>query len=948
MRNLSRIAAVAPALVVVVLAVLGPSLAARAAEQPVGIPFAAPSGNAWLGTDRLGRDVLSRLLYGGWGLLLTAAVIAVVVTVVASVLGAVAALRPRVGAVIELGTDFVILLPAVLGILLVLTSWPDAGVPGLIVLALLFGAPYCARVFAAAAAGVAASGYIEAAQAGGETLPHLVFREMMPNLREVFATQLGLRFVAGVYLVATASFLQLPTTLGATNWAVMVRDNASGLLLNPWAVLAPSLAIAIVAVSVNLAVSEFGRGDAPSTAAAFSGALGSSGRQGVVSASSDSKGLFDDAILGAGVVGLRDDSGSGAGGSGLSDGAVGGAGSAVRDGAVGRGGAAGLRDGSGLAALGGDSVGGTGTAALPGGATGRPGRIGLRDSAVAGAAELRDDPDAGAMAAGSGGDAIAGAQVAGSDGDPVAEGREAGSGRDPSAGAGAAEEMRGRSGEAVVVSGVVVVGSSGQKLLGPVSFHAERGAVIALTGPSGCGKTTLLRLLLGQLPEADARVEGAVTVAGEQVLALGEARLRVFRRDRIAYVGQDPGSALNPLMRVRTLLAEVARDRAAAALMKALEQVGLSAEHLDRRPDELSGGQQRRVALARALVRGTEVLALDEPFAGLHAALRAEIAGVISGIAASGVTVVLTGHDTDTVHSIADQVVELGSVSARQVRDAAAESGDEPIVLRAQGVCASIKGKQVLSGIDFTLGRGSALAVVGASGAGKTTLARVLAGLHQEASGALDLDGTPLPIGESRGNRHVRNGIQLVTQNPKSALNPRRTVGQTLARPLSRHSHRRASAPRRRGSFSTAPIKRVRDNLFARPSKDELREQITALLESVDLDPGLANRYPHELSGGQRQRVALARALAADPAVLLCDEITAALDHETADAIMTLLDRIRTDRGTALLLITHDMTVVAAHCPHTLVLDHGHPVESGPTATILAAPDHTATRELLH
>lgn len=936
MRNLSRIAAVAPALVVVVLAVLGPSLAARAAEQPVGIPFAAPSGNAWLGTDRLGRDVLSRLLYGGWGLLLTAAVIAVVVTVVASVLGAVAALRPRVGAVIELGTDFVILLPAVLGILLVLTSWPDAGVPGLIVLALLFGAPYCARVFAAAAAGVAASGYIEAVQAGGETLPHLVFREMMPNLREVFATQLGLRFVAGVYLVATASFLQLPTTLGATNWAVMVRDNASGLLLNPWAVLAPSLAIAIVAVSVNLAVSEFGRGDAPSTAAAFSGALGSSGRQGVVRASSDSKGLFDDAILGAGVVGLRDDSGSGAGGSGLSDGAVG------------RAGAAGLRDGSGLAALGDDSVGGTGAAALPGGATGRPGRIGLRDSAVAGAAELRDDPDAGAMAAGSGGDAIAGAQVAGSDGDPVAEGREAGSGRDPSAGAGAAEEMRGRSGGAVVVSGVVVVGSSGQKLLGPVSFHAERGAVIALTGPSGCGKTTLLRLLLGQLPEADARVEGAVTVAGEQVLALGEARLRVFRRDRIAYVGQDPGSALNPLMRVRTLLAEVAGDRSAAALTKALEQVGLSAEHLDRRPDELSGGQQRRVALARALVRGTEVLALDEPFAGLHAALRAEIAGVIAGIAASGVTVVLTGHDTETVHSIADQVVELGSVSARQVRDAAAESGDEPIVLRAQGVCASIKGKQVLSGIDFTLGRGSALAVVGASGAGKTTLARVLAGLHQEASGALDLDGTPLPIGESRGNRHVRNGIQLVTQNPKSALNPRRTVGQTLARPLSRHSHRRASAPRRRGSFSTAPIKRVRDNLFARPSKDELREQITALLESVDLDPGLANRYPHELSGGQRQRVALARALAADSAVLLCDEITAALDHETADAIMTLLDRIRTDRGTALLLITHDMTVVAAHCPHTLVLDHGHPVESGPTATILAAPGHTATRELLH
>ncbi|QIS15686.1 ABC transporter permease subunit [Nocardia arthritidis] len=250
---------VLPAAVVTVLALIGPTMAPHAAQAPIGIPFGPPGGGAPLGTDRLGHDVLSQLLYGGWGLLLLAAVIAVLVTGLSCVLGAVAALRPRVGGWIETATDFVILLPVVLGILLVLTSWPDAGVYGLVVVALLFGIPYCARVFAAAAAGVAASGYVESAQAGGERLPHLVFREVIPNLREVFAAQLGLRFVEAVYLVSTASFLQLPTTLGATNWAVMVRDNASGMLLNPWAVLAPSLAIAIVAVSVNLAVSAFGR-----------------------------------------------------------------------------------------------------------------------------------------------------------------------------------------------------------------------------------------------------------------------------------------------------------------------------------------------------------------------------------------------------------------------------------------------------------------------------------------------------------------------------------------------------------------------------------------------------------------------------------------------------------------------------------------------------------------
>ncbi|WP_324189789.1 ATP-binding cassette domain-containing protein [Nocardia cyriacigeorgica] len=818
--NLRRIAAVAPALVVVVLALLGPSMAARGAEQPVGIPFSGPSGDAWLGTDRLGRDVLSRLLYGGWGLLLTAAVIAVVVTVVASVLGAVAALRPRAGAVIELGMDFVILLPAVLGILLVLTSWPDAGVAGLIVLALLFGAPYCARVFAAAAAGVASSGYVEAAQAGGENLAHLVFREMMPNLREVFATQLGLRFVAGVYLVATASFLQLPTTLGATNWAVMVRDNTSGLLLNPWAALALSLAIAVVAVSVNLAVSEFGRAAAPNASTA---------------ADADRE-----------VAELGEPT------------------------------AAGLRASVGAGAMDGDPAADT--------AVGRPADV------AAGAGVRRTDDAAGG----------------------------------------------------VVVNGLVVVGSNGQKLLGPISFRAGAGSVTAVTGPSGCGKTTLLRLLTGQLPEANARVEGTVAVAGREVLTLGSARLRVFRRDRIAYVGQDPGSALNPLMRVRTLLAEVARDSAEVTLLDALHQVGLSADHLDRRPDELSGGQQRRVALARALVRRTDILVLDEPFAGLHATLRSEIAGVISGIAATGVTVLLTGHDTGTVHAIADQVVELGSVSAREGRTAAPAPGDESIVLRAQGVGASINGNQVLSGIDFALARGSALAVVGASGAGKTTLARVLAGLHRAAEGSLDLEGARLPFAVARRNVRVRNGIQLVTQNPKSALNPRRTVAQTLARPLRRTSSNRTEPVP--GSITT----RMRHRLLDRPSKEQLHERITALLESVELDPGTAARYPHELSGGQRQRVALARALAADPAVLVCDEITSALDHATADAIMSLLDRIRTERGTALLLITHDMTVVAAHCPDVLVLDHGRPVESGPTATVLTAPDHAATRELLH
>ncbi|WP_431956797.1 ATP-binding cassette domain-containing protein [Nocardia lijiangensis] len=860
--NRLRVLALLPALLVIAGAALGPALAPQPAERAVGIPFADPSGDAWLGTDRLGRDVLSHLLYGGWGLLLLAAVIAVLVTAVSSVLGAVAALRSRVGALIETATDFAMLVPAVLGILLVLTTWPDAGVYGLIVVAMLFGAPYCARVFAAAAAGVAASGYVEAARASGETLAHLVFREVLPNLREVLAAQLGLRFVAAVYLVSTASFLHLPTTLGASNWAVMVRDNASGMLLNPWSVFAPSLAIAIVAVSVNLAVTEFGRG----------------GRTSV---------MVETASVRRG---------------------------ADLDGRV----------------------------------------VAQADSAIA-------PSESGAIC------------------------DEGEADKTPASGTRSAE-LSGVSREphAAVVDGLFVRGPAGQELAGPLSFRMRPGSVTALTGPSGSGKTTVMRALLGQLPPGAVRATGTVTVAGHAVFALDFAALRHFRRTEITYVGQDPGSALNPLMRVRTLLAEVARDRSEPALLEALAAVGLSAEHLRRRPGELSGGQQRRVALARALVRHTPILVLDEPLAGLHGALRAEIGALLGDLAKRGTTILLSGHDTAAIHAIADQVIEVGvptpdsrphptaasdanaavivpPVSAHRpdaaehnesiaadpdgddlvrprsgsgrpdtnAKDAAApETPARPtvadaqplIALRASGISVAIGRHRVLADIDLALAAGSALAVVGASGAGKTTLARVIAGLRAAECGSLALSDNTIEIGAKRRIGRGGDGIQLVPQNPMSALNPRRTVAQTLGRPLRR---------------------------ITRVPKSAAPQRITELLDAVELPSTLAARYPHELSGGQRQRVALARALAADPAVLLCDEITSALDHATAASIMALLDRIRAERGTALLVITHDMNLVAGHCAELVVLDHGRIVESGRTDEVFANPVEQATHDLL-
>jgi peptide/nickel transport system ATP-binding protein len=210
--------------------------------------------------------------------------------------------------------------------------------------------------------------------------------------------------------------------------------------------------------------------------------------------------------------------------------------------------------------------------------------------------------------------------------------------------------------------------------------------------------------------------------------------------------------------------------------------------------------------------------------------------------------------------------------------------------------------------------------IVGASGSGKTTLVRAVVGLQPVTAGTISLGGVPLSTGLRGRSREQRRRVQLVTQNPLGGLNPSRAVGATVGRPM--RLHRRCGA-------------------------GEVAARVVELLEQVGLPPEFADRYPHELSGGQRQRVAIARALAADPDVLICDEVTSALDSATAEAITDLLVRLRQERGTALVLISHDLPLIAARTDTVTVLDAGRTVESGPTATVFTAPGHAATRALL-
>ncbi len=483
----------------------------------------------------------------------------------------------------------------------------------------------------------------------------------------------------------------------------------------------------------------------------------------------------------------------------------------------------------------------------------------------------------------------------------------------------------------VRISGLTVTAPNGRVLLDGADLELAPGRITAVVGPSGCGKTTLLRAVTGTLPPGTERTAGSVTVLGQDPLALPAPALRTLRRHRLAYVGQDPGSALNPRMKVRRLLAEVAVDGGPEAIRAQLAEVRLPIDDglPDRRIGGLSGGQQRRVALARALARRPAILLLDEPTAGLDPALRDEIADLLRHLAENHrIAIGLSCHDPNLVTRLANDVVDLSGPRPKSAvrpnrHDAGRTASDTPIVLTASGLHAAHlhRGRRVpvLHGIDLTLTASSSLGIVGASGSGKTTLLRTLIGLHRATAGTVSLDGVRLAPTAHGRSRDQRRRLQLVPQDPLGTLNPSRTVGATLRRPLLLHR---------------------------RTGRAEVPDRVLELLDQVGLPASFTGHYPHELSGGQRQRVAIARALAADPDVLFCDEVTSALDADTAVAVMDLLTDLRDRRGLSLVLVSHDLRLVADRTDSLLVMSEGSVVESGPTARLFASPCHPVTAAL--
>jgi peptide/nickel transport system ATP-binding protein len=512
---------------------------------------------------------------------------------------------------------------------------------------------------------------------------------------------------------------------------------------------------------------------------------------------------------------------------------------------------------------------------------------------------------------------------------------------------------------ALAVTGLEVSTDGGQRILNGVSYAIEPGEVLALVGESGSGKTTAGLAALGHFRRG-LHAEGGSVVAHPReggtadVLALSEADRRRLRGHTLAYIPQDPALSLNPSLRIGVQIAEVLETHGYAGsvpdrVAEVLGEVGLPADEAYRRryPHQLSGGQQQRVGIAMAFACRPSVVVLDEPTTGLDVTTQALVLETVRRLTTEhGVAALYITHDLAVVAAIADRVavmyrgdlVETGTTEQilRHPRHAytrrllaavpdldggtGGDAGPVAPLLAARGVSVSYGANHVLRGVDIAVGAGESLMLLGESGSGKTTLSQCVAGLSERYGGSIELDGVTLATETAKRSLEQRRRIQYVFQSPFSSLNPRRTIAQSVEVPLVR--------------------------LTGLP-RAQRRERVLEMLDKVRLGGKLAHRLPDELSGGERQRAAIARALVTTPDVLVCDEVTSALDVSVQATIIDLLAELRRELGMAMVFVTHNIALARHVADRIAVLRDGGIVESGSVDDVLSSPSHEYTRELL-
>jgi len=522
--------------------------------------------------------------------------------------------------------------------------------------------------------------------------------------------------------------------------------------------------------------------------------------------------------------------------------------------------------------------------------------------------------------------------------------------------AGPAPKPRGKGDVLLEIRGLRIEGQSDEKwteIVKGVDLTLRRGEVLGLIGESGAGKSTIGLAAMAYARPGCRISAGTIMFDGKDLAQADDVEKRRVWGAKIAYVAQSAAASFNPAHRLIEQYAEMPLIHG----LTAPEECRREAVDLYRRlrlpepetigfryPHQVSGGQLQRAMTAMAMSCRPDLIVFDEPTTALDVTTQIEVLAAIKDIVRQFDTAAIyITHDLAVVAQMADRIMVLryGEVveeaptrqmlaspqqaytkslwAVRSLRKD--ESRGDDMLLRVDHVDAGYGGGlMVLKDVSIAVPRGRTVAVVGESGSGKSTLARVITGLLPPLKGEVIYDGKPLPPALKHRSKDLLRRMQMIYQMPDTALNPRRRVHDILGRPLTHQLGLRGAERQRR---------------------------IRELLEMIEMDERFLDRLPSELSGGQKQRICIARSLAVNPDLIICDEVTSALDQIVAEEILKLLLRLQRELKVSYLYITHDLATVKAIADEIVVMHRGRVVESGSKSQVLTPPHHDYTELLL-